>query len=356
MNSTNISISNVSLEQNATAIEHYNKAHISSIAYHIIINIESLCGLCGNLLLLLVIFKYKKLQSSSTLIIGSVAVADFINCLSHPVATVLAVIKTLNLSSSWKVICYIKLYLSGYGGYGNLLGLSILSVDRVVAVKFPLFYRNNVTNRCTAKILVISWIFLQIYLIAFEVNYKIRFTQVCLITKQDLMNYGFLYPALILMIAQILVSFYVLYNFRKHIKNTHPDVQLSSPEESQRKHIQKERKVVKIYGQMLVVYFLSYIPTIIFGRIKSSHPLRLVANCFFLISSFANPVMIFQASNFKKALYDLLKIKQEVITNPRNIETSTTSGRLPETGTRLGVIGQPSRTSNTNIGIPDSQI
>ena len=68
-------------EGNATNKTDY--INITSIAFHIFINLESLCGLFGNILLLLVISKYKNLQPPSTLIIGSVALADFFNSLTY---------------------------------------------------------------------------------------------------------------------------------------------------------------------------------------------------------------------------------------------------------------------------------
>ena len=59
---------------------------VFDIIYHVIRNVQGLITIFVNLLTIIVIVRYKRLHTSSNVLIVSLAVADFITGLSTPIA------------------------------------------------------------------------------------------------------------------------------------------------------------------------------------------------------------------------------------------------------------------------------
>ena len=311
--------------------------NIANLTFHIIINSEGILGLIGNTVLLLVIRRYRKLRTPSVIVLANLSVADIINSVVQPIVTSLFLLKSATLLTQWKFACYVRLTLTIYAAGGNTFFLSLLTIDKLIVVRYPRFYHRHMTISNIKKIIFVVWIILTIMILNTAHNSAIVPQKYCILTEVDTtMAERTTIIQIILMAAQILMSIYVMWYFHKQMKAIGALAGTEAFDPIQNSKIKKKRRMMRLILQIMTVYVISYLPIIIFVQYDITHPLRLAVNAFFNINSFLNPLIAFQASNFKAALYHLLKVKtvlNPTSTRPSNIHTGLSV--LPNNNQRL---------------------
>ena len=111
---------------------------------------------CGNCLIMLSLKKFEWLRVATNYFVALLAFYDFCNGLSTSslmVARLLISQPGDNITVEYNVICKMNVYIAAFAGYGNLLCLIIITMDRYIYINWPLRYYELVTNR---KALVVS--------------------------------------------------------------------------------------------------------------------------------------------------------------------------------------------------------
>ena len=111
---------------------------------------------CGNCLITLSLKKFESLRTATNYFVALLAFYDFCNGLSTSslmVARLLIRAPGDNITFEYDVTCKMNVYIAAFSGYGNLLCVIIITVDRYIYINWPLRYHGLVTNR---RALVVS--------------------------------------------------------------------------------------------------------------------------------------------------------------------------------------------------------
>ncbi|XP_048040551.1 leukotriene B4 receptor 1 [Megalobrama amblycephala] len=138
---------------NATAYLHGDEeTELGSVGACVILAVCFLVGTPGNLLVMWTILKYVKERSHTVLLILHLAAADLLVLITLP-------LWIYSLARSWvfgEAVCKAMVYIINACMYGSVFIITIMSVERFLAVRYPFFsisWRKQALN----KILLIIW-------------------------------------------------------------------------------------------------------------------------------------------------------------------------------------------------------
>ncbi|XP_052463177.1 trace amine-associated receptor 13c-like, partial [Carassius gibelio] len=120
-----------------------------------------------NLLVIISISHFKKLHTPTNLIILSLAVADML------VGFVMPIEATRLIEMCWHfgdTFCGVFLVITGLLISASLYNLTLIAVDRYVAVCHPLLYQQKITTTKTLIIICICWMWSSAYNISFATD------------------------------------------------------------------------------------------------------------------------------------------------------------------------------------------
>ncbi len=106
-----------------------------STAFYVVLIIEISIGLVGNALFLLALKKASGTSSNTYIVMGSLAVADIIACLTlgtNPVRELL-----ITSSNTQELMCLIGQWIGASSSLCNVVHLFIMATDRFVAISYP---------------------------------------------------------------------------------------------------------------------------------------------------------------------------------------------------------------------------
>ena len=165
----------------------------------------------------------------------------------------------------------------------TILGtLAVISRDRYLAVKQPLWYRNHVTKSRAIKMISIPWPIS--IATAFVIYLSRKFGGVYGVVGQII-------GALIVLISfiTIIVSYLAIY-IKKPLANNLIQI---------RAIVERERKTTRTVGLILVMLLLLFLPALLFPMtlyaigIRNSYPFKPFYRLLFTLNSFVNPLVNF---------------------------------------------------------------
>ncbi|XP_059355268.1 trace amine-associated receptor 4-like [Carassius carassius] len=115
----------------------------------------------GNLLIIISISHFKQLQSPTHLIVRSLAASD---CLLGSLVMPYSMVRSVE--GCWylgDVVCKVHSSLDMTFSISSLIHLSLISVDRYMAICDPLRYRMRVTNNIVSVLTTFTWLFSFLY-------------------------------------------------------------------------------------------------------------------------------------------------------------------------------------------------
>ena len=146
--------------------EHYNVyGGVPFLAYDlgemivisILLGLLTLWTMFGNALVIISLFKFKPLRSMSNLLIGNLAVCDFLLAL-----TVLPMSVVNDVLGHWvfgEVLCNLWLSTDVLYCTASIWSLCVIAMDRFTATTFPVWYRNRRSLKRAVTYMVIVWVF-----------------------------------------------------------------------------------------------------------------------------------------------------------------------------------------------------
>ena len=122
-------------------------------------SLQNFTAFLGNLLIILAVLKFKKLQTNAHYSILNLAVTD---CLASCVTPVEAahfswLIKYGDQNKKFS-LCYLQSWIIFFGSFQNLICMALIATDRWISVEYPIFHRGKITKRVSCCLIFISWI------------------------------------------------------------------------------------------------------------------------------------------------------------------------------------------------------
>ena len=215
--------------------------------------ILALFSVPGNIIVCLAVYKdpYKDLRSPFTLLIVNLAIADLI---AGGVTDLSAVYFTIQ-EISGKALAVGVIYLTHLTFFisctASVLTLATLTVDRYLAISYPLWYRANTTSRRAITLSVIIWLcavsLSLVYLREGFISYAFVFTNTAVLTAfcVSLVLYTKIFRALRLRTEQLRAM----------------DGHVGQDNSNQRQAMLWEKKLTKTYLCMLCAFMFCYAPS-----------------------------------------------------------------------------------------------
>ncbi|XP_055602160.1 opsin, ultraviolet-sensitive [Uranotaenia lowii] len=113
-------------------------------------------GLCGNLLVILMFFRFKSLRTPANYLVINLAAADFLIMLEAPLFVYNSYHQGPATGNTW---CTIYALLGAVGGTVAIVTLTMISIDRYNVVVYPLNPNRSTTRAKVMLMIVFAWIY-----------------------------------------------------------------------------------------------------------------------------------------------------------------------------------------------------
>ncbi|XP_027028577.2 somatostatin receptor type 1 [Tachysurus fulvidraco] len=120
---------------NSSGNETHGEAHSSAILISFIYSVVCLLGLCGNSMVIYVIFRYAKMKTATNIYILNLAIADELLMLSVPFLVTSSLLRHWPFGS---FLCRLVLSVDAVNMFTSIYCLTVLSIDRYIAVVHPI--------------------------------------------------------------------------------------------------------------------------------------------------------------------------------------------------------------------------
>nr|XP_055042985.1 trace amine-associated receptor 4-like [Misgurnus anguillicaudatus] len=224
----------------------------------------------GNLLIIISISHFKQLQTPTHLIIQSLAVCD---CLMGSLVMPYSMVRSVE--GCWflgDVICKVHSSLDVTFCVSSLIHLSLISVDRYLAICDPLKYKMRITNNTVTVLITLTWIFSFVYCFSVvfsgvnAVGLEAYILQVsCFGGCVSLFNKEWGLSSIILLFiipGTIMSSLYIIIFsvVKKHAKVLSEKVSVTTTGVNSQSSAHRERKAAKTLSLVMGVFFICWLP------------------------------------------------------------------------------------------------
>lgn len=293
---------------NVTAVAQETKLDPGIVGACVIMAVCFVVGTPGNLLVVWTIIRYVKQRSHTVLLIMHLAVADLLVVFTLP-------LWIYSLARSWvfsEVMCKAIVYVIYTNMYASIFLITIMSVERFLAVRYPFASAAWRKKEMLNKILLFVWVasfLLSIPVIITQVlgkpekgeeeqclyrDYKSDTQEAVLLLLESLI--GFVIPFSILV-----VCYGCLYSRIKQMSFG-----------SKRKSTLLIAGVVIVFGLCWIPHHLTNLLSLVYLLQEGSHEeteienaMRMISSSLVFVSSTINPVLyVFAARNFRTSLRD----------------------------------------------------
>ena len=298
--------------------ETYSKLPVTPVV--ITLSFLSLGTVLGNSLVFTAILINPALHSVTYLSVFSLAIADF---LAGIVAMPSYILKKFSFGESMNVIiCDIFRFSYFLTGYASILSLSVISVERLLAVKSPLRYVTVVTHKRVIIGLMFAWFdAIVISLLPFvpwdphspykECNYEpTRWWSIMVIISNVIM------PFLLIVTCYT----YLYLTARSHIRKILSDRNSVGNDTVRRPRQAKERRASTTILIVIGVFVASWFPSCFYYFLQKTCPqcfsesfrskqsiFNALVKMLTFTSSFANPIIYcWRSRHFRKAFFNIL--------------------------------------------------
>ena len=287
--------------------------------------ITSVSATLGNTLIIYVVLKYKKLRNPSNLLLGSLSITDFlVGLIVQPLSVVR---RTLNIHSIH--ICIIRLLFSFFGflcSGASLINISLISVDRCLAILFPFRYEELAENRKYCCIIATTWMAWALT----NVLYKLKVLSLSKFFIGVITIYG-------ITITIVIISYSLIHRVILRLRRKTLPIQTINEQNRKKKQL-KHHHMAKTVAITIGVLLICYLPklTVALIRITVGVSANLVnigdawADMFVLVNSSLNPLIYcYRMKDIRQAMLDTIWTK--ILHRERNSKTQPITKTNPKT-------------------------
>nr|XP_055042939.1 trace amine-associated receptor 4-like [Misgurnus anguillicaudatus] len=224
----------------------------------------------GNLLIIISISHFKQLQSPTHLIVQSLAVCD---CLLGSLVMPYSMVRSVE--GCWffgDVICKVHSSLDVTFCFSSLIHLSLISIDRYLAICDPLRYKMRITNNTVTVLITLTWIFSFVYCFSVVLSgvnavgleaYILQMS--CFGGCAAFFNkeWGLTSCILFFIIPGTIMSslYIIIFNVvKKHTKVLSEKVSVTTTGVNSQSSAHRERKAAKTLALVMGIFFICWLP------------------------------------------------------------------------------------------------
>ena len=275
-----------------------------TVAFCLVITVGNL-----SIIIAVVVNPLKKLRSPFNYFITNLALADLIvGIISMPIAMYIHVLEYLKKISDVLTLRKFFIIILFTSLTASLLCLITLTIDRNIAITFPLKYRNNLTwkKRWTASF--IMW----------TVSFSLSFTYFKVGYIDFLMIYN--NTAVVIAAITLVITYIRVYKFLRAQSQRMKELTRTSSDEAkmqEAKRTYQQKRVTRIFLWILLLFLASYIPGTIVVYIlqfckkcncEFIHIMRDISFYLIIVNSCMNPfVYAFKNKDYRHALTEIWK-------------------------------------------------
>ena len=325
--STNLSCMDANISRDAITNEYWDQASINhdfkvaSIVLATIVLIFLIIGLPSNMILIISIIKHLKLPTYILLL--NLAIADVLVCaMFMPFPIVSGYAGGFIFGNSDKVrcqVCQLGIIYTGLS-IASLNILALISIDRLLYIKFPLRYHSYVTPKRTIFSAILAWLFSSVQAILPLIGFgEIRYTYsvcFCLVSFIDSTHgtnniyYIMLIAILSLVpiITIIVTNIWIMIIVREHFKKLHRIRKSFRNKRGLKEHLQKikteitetknkkQLAILRVFLTIVCANAITWVPTVILAFMhlkKDDWPIGLFILVFltFISNSIIHPIV-----------------------------------------------------------------
>ena len=275
-----------------------------TVAFCLVITVGNL-----SIIIAVVVNPLKKLRSPFNYFITNLALADLIvGIISMPIAMYIHVLEYLKKISDVLTLRKFFIIILFTSLTASLLCLITLTIDRNIAITFPLKYRNNLTwkKRWTASFII--W----------TVSFSLSFTYFKVGYIDFLMIYN--NTAVVIAAITLVITYIRVYKFLRAQSQRMKELTRTSSDEAkmqEAKRTYQQKRVTRIFLWILLLFLASYIPGTIVVYIlqfckkcncKFIHIMRDISFYLITVNSCMNPfIYAFKNKDYRHALTEIWK-------------------------------------------------
>jgi hypothetical protein len=293
----------------------------------------STLGAFGNALVLVSYFKYPSLQTPSNMLIANQGLADLFTCIASTLYTAINYSQVGQmLLYKHKYVCLLVICSLFISAWSSLFNVLLLSVDRLVVIRFPFFYARVMNETLMRRIIVTLWVFMVVVLSLplFGVN---TWQSEGLCSASNVLPIAFfvnffVLSSLIVLVTVGLVNLVICAIVIKKRKVAPGGSELDAGEKSQ-------WRLTKLLLAVVGVFYACWLPygvlTILFaacpcfkkGIPTSALAAMEVAKLLCIYNSALNPIIyVWKSKEFRRAFQKILNIKTSIAPESTNrVET-----------------------------------
>lgn len=318
---------NISKSANVTFIPSSQDLFINQIL-HVVYGILAFIAIIGNSLVFAIIITYRRgkmLRSSTSLLIASMATMDMMT------GTVIYIMPTFVISvkiysypigaTSLEIFCRViaSEYLLFYFGFGSVLTVTAIAIERWLAISRPFYYKKNVTTKRIKIFIGILW-FLCIFIpidVILQTEYNSNTSSPCQWNQFAMHQPGtttFLLLEILRLFLPILITLVCYTDIARRV--LYPNKINTLAHASRRKTTvqhRTKRKVTIMAATSALVFILCWLPNEIYFTLmalnRSAYDIKTIriTKTLIILSSSLSP-FIYSATNeeYRKGLRSLL--------------------------------------------------
>ncbi|XP_058248432.1 trace amine-associated receptor 13c-like [Hemibagrus wyckioides] len=230
-----------------------------------------LLTVCGNLLVIISVLHFKQLHTPTNMLVLSLAVSDFLVG-----ALVMPPLFIWMTESCWifgRDFCTVFWIICGFLLILSIYNITLIAVDRYLALSNPFFYMNRVSVRITGFVIVFDWcvsVAFNLAYVYFNGNFTISVLcpGECFIVLDEVwyvidLIYSFIFPLSVIIILYTLVFVIAKKHataIRELNNHTRPKTQKITSHS-----MKSERKAAKVLGILVSVFLMCLLPYFIYS-------------------------------------------------------------------------------------------
>ncbi|XP_058249124.1 trace amine-associated receptor 13c-like [Hemibagrus wyckioides] len=239
-----------------------------------------LLTVCGNLLVIISVLHFKQLHTPTNTLVLSLAVSDF-----FVGAFVMPSMLIWTIESCWifgRYFCTIFWSTSSFLIIISVYNITLIAVDRYLALSNPFLYMNRVSVRITCVVIVFDWCVMGIYILSFMYfngyfTISVLCPGECLIIVNEVWAVIDLIVSFIFPLSVIIILYSQVFVIAKKHATAIRDLNNHTRPKTQKitSHSMKsERKAAKVLGILVSVFLMCLLPYFIYSLLGDFNELQ----------------------------------------------------------------------------------
>ncbi|XP_058249055.1 trace amine-associated receptor 13c-like [Hemibagrus wyckioides] len=230
-----------------------------------------LLTVCGNLLVIISVLHFKQLHTPTNMLVLSLAVSDFLVG-----AFVMPLMLIWMMESCWifeRGFCTSFLLIAGVLMCLSIYNITLIAVDRYLALSNPFLYMNRVSVKITCVVIILDWCVVWVYILAL-MYFNGNFTSYvlcpgeCLIIVNEVWTVIDLVVTFIFPLSVIIILYTRVFVIAKKHATAIRELNNHTRPKTQKitSHSMKsERKAAKVLGILVSVFLVCLLPYFIYS-------------------------------------------------------------------------------------------